>query len=237
MTRSMLKLSFFCLAAFGLVGCGDSASVRYIATIHMQLDGEIITGSAIRETSYTDQPNSMTGFRFGVSDKGEGIIVDRGPGKNGIFALLNSEGGSKEYPWILLNCFGIKLGDYKTYIEELRSIAVGQNCQFNDNTPQRRKLMPLIVAFTDESDPKTIVKVGTNEFDHAVGANATFIEITLQKVDDSTPLTRAMDVRLPWLVRAKNSKSAVLQPLPDGPIPRKYKITLANRVTKYYFKD
>lgn len=237
MARFIFKFSLFFVVALGLSGCGDTATVKYKTTIRMKVGGEIISGSSIRETTYTDQPNSLSGFRFGVSDKGEGIIVDRGVGKSGIFALLNGDTGSKEYPWIVLNCFGIKLGDYKTYIEELKSIAVGQTCQFNDHIHERRKLMPLIVSFSNESNSKTIVKYGTKEFNRAVGAKASFIEFILERVDDSTPLTKAMDARLPWLVRTKGSTSAVLHPLPNGPISKNYKITLANRVTRYYFKD
>ena len=90
MTRTF-AIMLLCFSS-ALAGCGQgSETIRYRATAIFDVGGKTVSGSAVRETSYTDTPNSLTGFGMSVKDNGEAIVVEVGEGSNPIYVLRNSK--------------------------------------------------------------------------------------------------------------------------------------------------
>lgn len=238
LARMTICLSI-CLSAMTLSGCGGagSSTVRYEVTARMKVGERFVTGSSVREITYTDTPNSLSQFALSTDDRGEGVVIDSGIGGKSIFVLLNDRDGSGEFPWLVTECFKIKLGGERAYIAELNAIPIGQTCEYYDRG-KGTSIMPLIVAFRDEREPKSIVALGDPGFDEAVGAKTYFMEFTLRRVDPATPLTVAMDRALPWLkdIPFNGSSFPQLDPGEPGVILPSTTSTLAQKVAKHYFK-
>jgi hypothetical protein len=230
----LLMLSVF----LGLTGCGnESATVRYRATAKVVVDGKLYEGSTVRETGFTETPHSLTGFAMSVTDKGEAIAVDSGGHGSAVYLLLNDDSGSAEFPHIVLRCFGITEDAAGSgWTAKLKNIPVQQKCTL---TPGKfDKIMPLVVSFQDEAVPKSIFEVTPESYREAFGVEARFVELQLERVDDSAQLDGDIDKRLPWLnqIPFGGSHIRVLDPSGNRNVPRD-QFTLAQRATGYYFKD
>jgi hypothetical protein len=235
MRRGLALLLLLILPA--LAGCGnESATIRYRATAKVVVDGRLYEGSAVRETSFTDTPHSLTGFGMAVKDDGEAVAVDVGPGRNAVYILLNDRSGSKEFPFIALRCFKVDSANDPEWITALRNIPLQQKCALTPSGLDR--IMPLVVAFRDEAVPKSIFEVTPESFREAFGVEARFVELELEHVNDGTALDSGIDKRLPWLnqIPFDGTKVRVLDPhAPRGTLAKN--ATLAQRVADYYFKD
>jgi hypothetical protein len=224
-------------AALVLAGCsGESATVRYKATAQFAVAGELHEASVVRETQYTYTPNSLTAFQAAVKDLGEGVVVDAGEGRNAIYVLLNHRTGDKVFPFIVTRCFGVETESDPEWPAALKSIPIGKQCALNAESLGNS--MPLVVAFRDEMEPKSIFEVTRESYRDTFGVEAGFIELSLERVDDRTPLTSGIDKRLPWLNRIPfDGRVRVLDPFVDWSKLTAAQATLANRVTDWYFRD
>jgi len=223
-----------------LAGCGnESATIRYRATATMVIDGEVREGSAVRETRFTSTPNSLTGFGMAVDDDGEGIVVETGLENHAIYVLLNDRSGSKVMHFTMMLCFGIDSGlpDYD-WVGALQDIPVGKTCTTASESIHKLA-RPLIVAFRRESVPASIFEVTPQSLKSAFNVDGYFKEITFERVPDNTPLTKAIDQRLPWLndIPFEGSNLRVLEPYDTTVRRRASTVPLAQRVTDYYFRD
>lgn len=235
-SRRGLALSFVLPTLLALAGCGDEcATVRYKVTATVAVAGRLYEGSVVRETRFTSTPNSLTGFAAAVKDVGEALVVDPGEGRSAVFVLLNDREGSKEFPFIVLRCFGIKSASDPEWPAALRSIPLGKKCTLSAGGLDR--IMPLVVAFRDEMDPKSIFEVTPASYRDAFGVDARFVELTLERADEGTSLDDGIDRRLPWLNRIPfDGHTRVLGPY-DASKLAAAQATLANRVTDRYFRD
>jgi len=236
--RSIFPAAACLLAALTLAGCGsESATIRYRATATMVIDGEVREGSAVRETRFTSTPNSLTGFGMAVADDGEGIVVETGLEDHAIYVLLNRRSGNKVMHFVMMQCFGIDSGlpDYD-WIGALRDISLGETCSIGAESIHKLA-RPLVVAFHSESVPASIFEVTPKSLKGAFNVDGYFREMTFERVPDDTPLTKAIDQRLPWLndIPFEGSSYRVLDP--SGPFGARSKARLAQTVTDYYFRD
>ena len=98
--------------------------------------------------------------------------------------------------------------------------------------------MPLVVAFRDEMDPKSIFEVTPDSYRDAFGVEGHFIELELERVDERTSMTAGIEKRLPWLNDIPfDGHVRVLDPFVDWSKLTIAQATLANRVADYYFRD
>jgi hypothetical protein len=223
-----------------LAGCGnESATIRYRATATMVIDGEVREGSAVRETRFTNTPNSLTGFGMAVKDAGEGIVVETGLEDHAIYILLNDRSGSKVMHFVMMQCFGIDSGlpDYD-WIGALRDIPTGETCSIGAESIHKLA-RPLVVAFRRESVPASIFEVTPKSLKGAFNVDGYFRDMSFERVPDNTPLTKAIDQRLPWLneIPFEGSSFRVLQPYDTTIRRRASDAPLAQRVTDMYFRD
>lgn len=218
-----------------LAGCsGDTAAVRYRATAKIAVNGKPFEGSSVRQTSITSTPNSLIGFALGVDDTGEGIIIDVGAGKT-VYVLLNDSNGSKRFPYIVMRCFENGGPVAPDSVALLKAVPVGTRCVLPAS--RMKAIMPLIVAFHDETVPKSIFVATEPGFTNPLGT-VRLVSIELERVAADTPLTRQVAQRLPWLndipfagsiVRALDPHVSQRTPTAD--------MTLAQRTTDRYFMD
>jgi hypothetical protein len=222
-----------------LAGCGnESATIRYRATATMVIDGEVHEGSAVHRVKFTDTPHSLTGFGMAVDDDGEGIVVETGLEDHAVYVLLHQRSGSKVMHFAMMQCFGIDSGlpDYD-WIGALRDIPTGKTC--NIGAESIHKLArPLVVAFRRESVPASIFEVTPKSLKSAFNVDGYFRDMTFERVPDNTPLTKAIDQRLPWLndIPFEGSDMRVLAPFDATKLLAK-DATLPQQVTDYYFRD
>lgn len=226
--------------AMALAGCGnESATIRYRATAKMVIDGEVREGSAVREMTITETPNSLTGFGLKVRDRGEAIIVDIGEGRSAVYFLRNDRSGTGyRLSGTMQNCFGIESGSSGSgWTKAFEEIPIGESCIIKPEVVARTT--PLIVAFRDESVPKSIFEVTPQSLKSVFNVDGYFSEMTFERVPDNTPLTKTIDQRLPWLndIPFEGSNIRVLEPYDTTVRRRASTVPLAQRVTDYYFRD
>ena len=223
------------LGTLALAGCtGDTAAVRYRATAKIAVNGQPFQGSTVRQTSITSTPHSLSGFRLGVSDIGEGIIIDAGAGRT-IYVLLNDFSGSKRFPYIVMRCFENGGPVAPDSVVLLNDVAVGGRCVLTGS--RLNAIMPLVVAFHDQAVPKSMYEATKSGFTNPLGA-VELLSIELERVAAETPLTRLLDDQLPWLndIPFEGSIIRSLDPYFSQRTPTA-DMTLAQRVTDRYFRD
>jgi hypothetical protein len=237
---SLLNALLCVATAMMLAGCGNkSATIRYRVTARVVVDGKVYEGSTVRKTSFTETPHSLTGFAVSVSDKGEAVAIDVGNQRSTIYLLRNGSSGSAEFPYIVLNCFGVMQGAADSdWIKALADVPIRQKCILTPGTLEKKKIMPLVVAFRDETVPKSIFELTQQNFQEAFGVKAWFAELQLERVDDRTPLDRNIDKRLPWLnqIPFDGTHFRMLDPHVPRGMPAS-EATLAQSATDYYFRD
>ena len=236
--RSGLTLAALGMAGAMLAGCGnESATIRYRATAKMVIDGDVREGSAVHRVKFTDTPHSLTGFGRAVDDDGEGIVIDTGLEDHAVYVLLHDRSGSKVMHFAMMQCFGIDSGlpDYD-WIGALRGIPLGKTCSIDAETIHKYS-RPLVVAFHRESVPASIFEVTPKSLKGAFNVDGYFREMVFERVPDNTPLTKAIDQRLPWLneIPFEGSNYRVLDP--SGPFGARSDARLGQTVTDYYFRD
>ncbi len=225
------------LFLYALVGCsGESEEIRYRATAGAVVDGKLYEGTVVRKTRFTSTPNSLTGIQASVKDHGDAVRVDVGQDRSAVYLLLNDRGGGGEFPLIVWECFKIDTENNPDWIAELRDVPVGKKCTL---TPAGMgHIMPLVVAFRDESSPKSIFEVTRNSYREAFGVEAWFSHLTLERVDDAVPPGIAIDQHLPWLnqIPFEGTNIRSLDPhIPIGLLARD--ATLAQSVMDYFFTE
>ncbi len=237
--RFGVTLAALALAGAMLAGCGnESATIRYRATAKMVIDGDMREGSAVREMTITETPNSLTGFGLRVTDRGEAIIVDIGEGRSAVYFLRNDRSGSGyRLSGTMQNCFGIESGSSGSgWTKAFEEIPVGQSCVIKPEVVARTA--PLIVAFHRESVPASIFEVTPKSLKGAFNVDGHFREMVFERVPDNTPLTKAIDQRLPWLNEIPFDGTDIRKLDPHAPRGMARKdATLAQRVTDFYFRD
>lgn len=235
--RKIITLAF---AGLLLAGCGnESATIRYRATAEVVIDGEVRTGSAVRETKFTETPNSLVGFGLSVADDGEAIVVDTGIADNAIYVLRNDRSGSgQRISAVMQDCFKVESDRAGTgWTSAFNELPIGSRCRIGASDIHK-KIRPLIVAFRSETVPKSIFEVTPKTLKSVFGVEGRFQGMTFEKVSRNTPLTKAVDARLPWLddIPFDGTTSRKIDPhAPRGMARRD--ATLAQRVTDYYFRD
>jgi hypothetical protein len=220
-----------------LTACsGETATIRYKATATVSVDGQVYRGFSVRETSITATPNSVTGFALGVRDIGEGIMVDLGSSRNAIYVLRNDKTGSAEFPYLTMRCFEEPdSAGTDEFVAKLAAAPIGKTCKLTPS--QHKTIMPLVVAFRDETVPKSIYEVTKPGFSNSLG-DVRLVSIELERVVADMPLTRTINPRLPWLnqVPFDGSNIRVLDPH-FSPNLAATKQTLANSATDLYFEN
>lgn len=225
------------VVAFVLSGCaGEAATIRYRMTAKVLVAGKIYQGSAVQQVRWTATPHSLTGFGSSVTRMGEAVVIDVGEGRSAVYVLLNNRSGSAVTPYVAARCFGIEGDPKRSWAERVDAVPVGRRCTLSPGA--NADIMPLVVAFKDESVPKSIFELTPQGYRNAFGVDASFGELVLERVDPKTPIEKGIDKRLPWLNQIPfDGLVRVLDPYFDAGKLAAKDATLANKVADYFFRE
>lgn len=175
-----------------------SATVNFRLTYEVDTPEGVKTGSGVWAATY-EMLNGYIGWQFWASTEGEAIPVDFGS-RGTLYAILSST----KYPAgdgfvsLLIDAFGVRkiIGKHERQsiynfaaISGRRDLSDGS---FDD-------LLPKMVRFGDEKDPKTVEAVEPHNLAASFGAGVRLAHVTLETTKE--PVTRGIEKRLGWLSR------------------------------------
>lgn len=137
-------------------------SWRYKMTIAVETPEGLKTGSAVREINLKFVPNPLVGERGNhpysadLKLKGEAVVVDLGQ-RGKLFALLKGEAGNQNYSDALM--FQVFSGPTSWGVLETAEYYKDKKMGKITLDPLTYPGYPMLVAFEDMSDPKTVQRV------------------------------------------------------------------------------
>lgn len=191
------------LCALPLASCqGERATVRFKVIASATVDGRPVESSSVMEISYSKVTHSLIGNGGATRLYGEAVVFDL-DGKGTVYILpiqhAPNASSSQVYEYGILTTFGINnsIGSLsEADFQKLRN-ATGRH-PFRLYKTTR---LPAFVAFTNESDPKTIFEIYPQELGRyfsGVKFSGLDIELTTE------PVTKKLREQLPWLKSASD---------------------------------
>jgi len=210
------------LAMLAALFIGDQIRInrpghKYRLTVEVETPAGIKAASGVLSV-HPDRGYSRAGH---TTTHGDAVFVDLGGGKN-LVALL-------AHPDKTLDLDGINYVALRAYK------AAGKNVSFNEMSgmtgvaPVAGALIPVLVTFTDASDPATAHAVPPDDLEAAFGKGFQLLGVSAEVVPNGLwpldfggplgePVTRGIETKLPWLKGADASAATALRAagLPGG---------------------
>jgi hypothetical protein len=194
----------------GCVLLRPSAELRYRLTVEVDTPSGLKTGFSVIAVRVVKNPDWLTpeGRGTRTSFRGEAVAVDVAPGKT-LFALLRTASGlsgAADYPWFafrdLLHGAKDRLDSIRTMQQwKGRAIPItGTEELHADNQIKQVSVLPMLVAFTDIKDARSVVAVEPNALNTAFGSGMTLRRITVAVTDDD--VSTGVEKRLPRFGKA-----------------------------------
>jgi len=176
------------VSALFLVSCGLFADVwqwNQKLTVEVLIDGQVVSGSAVSHV-WWQEANAFDVYPSGY--EGEATVVDLGQ-RGKIFALIDEE---TKYiaQYTLDNKLGYNRGDYEELLPAIM--------RFRGAKDVPRDRYPVLVTFTDTSNPKTIRKVDPDNLSATFGPGISLVRVMLEITDEKTAFGKVEPI-LPWL--------------------------------------
>jgi hypothetical protein len=183
---------------------------KYRLTVEVETPEGVKSASAILSV-HPDRGYSRHGH---TSTRGDAVLVDLGGGKN-LIALLAHLDKSLDFDDINY----VALRAYK---------AAGRNPSFNDmsrmtgTVPVTGALIPVLVSFTDLSDPASARNAPPDDLEAALGKGFRLHGVSAEVVPNGVwpldfggplgePVTRGIEAKLPWLKGADDPAARALR--------------------------
>jgi hypothetical protein len=183
---------------------------KYRLTVEVETPEGVKSASAILSV-HPDRGYSRHGR---TSTRGDAVLVDLGGGKN-LIALLAHLDKSLDFDDINY----VALRAYK---------AAGRNPSFNDmsrmtgTVPVTGALIPVLVSFTDLSDPASARNAPPDDLEAALGKGFRLHGVSAEVVPNGVwpldfggplgePVTRGIEAKLPWLKGADDPAARALR--------------------------
>jgi hypothetical protein len=205
--RAVLRSFLFAGAALPLAGCwGDGTVVKRIKVIaKAEVDGKIVEGSSVTELKW--RPRYDGGMH--ASEQGEAVVLEL-PGRGVIYVLsmtITKDGSDNGHIWPreVQLAVGLKGGIHK---EDLPKIQAFQGRVPFIAWAEDMKL-PIMAAFKDESEFRSVYQVLPNDFSKHFGAGVKFIGVEFEVTEE--PITDGvLAKRLPMILqRPKKTPEAI----------------------------
>lgn len=169
-------------------------------TVEVEVDGQLSTGSSVVKVTVSDSDPLTKGLGFSsqFGARGEAAFVEL-PGKRYLFALLDGGPPDSGPQTNAINIFKDQLprrGDER--------FAIVAKSRFKKDIP--RSHYPLLVTFTDITDPTTVKVVDPDNLAETFGPRVSLKRITLEITDE--PMTEGkIEQVLGWLDDPKVMKN------------------------------
>lgn len=206
------------IGGLALAGCDAQGQVlptyRYRLTVEVETPEGVRSGSSVIEvrTSVAGRYSVPTPRTISHSVRGEAATVDLGPERSKIFALLQSD---DDVDWASNIFYRLSRDDYdKKY--KSNKVKRGQDIEENFrymlklhekiNVPKKYhrwpyagngSSRPILVTFTDTSDPRSIIKLDPDNLEDYYGAGVKIKGIYIQMTND--PVSTGISTILPWV--------------------------------------
>lgn len=173
---------------------GLTYDYRYRLSLEVEVDGQIKSGSSvIQVTRQFDPVPGMAWPHYSTTAIGQAVFVDLGPRGN-LFVLLTNE-GDKSPEVLAARVFHFDPIDQIDNAEQRRrATKLTAERAHAQLTPER---LPILVTFSDLTDPKTARVVQPNEFEATIGPGVRFKAAWIEMTE--APVTTGIYKILPWL--------------------------------------
>jgi len=161
-------------------------SHRYRLTLAIEVDGQVHTGSSVIEVRFKRQPRFLPDVaEYAIGVHGQAALVDLGP-HGVIVAALHPgtiENGPVRAAYLALIAYGMRGSD------DYPKMAAQTG---------RRELprMPLLIWFSDITDPNTARAITSADFPGLFGPSARLKEASVEITQE--PVVIDLDKKLPW---------------------------------------
>ena len=184
--------------------------MRFRSILTLRVDGERREFSNVYQVSYRRAGRSLLGFPTSTRTWGEAIPVDLGERGRaylmlGFYNETSASFGNGTYAYAILETWdvatggpgGLKAEDYFE-LAALKGRVPFRNSSGHSVDTYRELAHPDMVAFRDESDPKSIHRFRVEDMASHFGAGVEFVSLELEITDD--PVTSGeLERYLPWL--------------------------------------
>lgn len=187
LARPLLRILALISSLF-LTSCGLFADVwewNQRLTVEVLVDGQIVSGSAVSHV-WWQEANALDVYPSGY--KGEATVVDLGQ-RGKLFALIGEE-TTYIAQYTLDDKLGYSRGDYEGLLPAIM--------RFRGAKDVPRDRYPVLVTFTDTSNPKTIRKVDPHNLAATFGPGISLVRVVLEITDEKTAFGKVEPI-LPWL--------------------------------------
>ncbi|PBC08443.1 hypothetical protein CK230_21230 [Mesorhizobium sp. WSM3859] len=187
------------ILALSLAACGFLADVwewNQKLTVEVFVDGKVVSGSAVSHV-WWQEANALDVYPSGYN--GEATMVDLGP-RGKLFALI---GEQTKYvaQYTLHDELGYTRSDYERLLPAI--------ARFRGSRDVSHDRYPLLVTFTNLSDPTTLRKADPENLAAAFGPGVSLKVIRLEITDEK--VTEGIVERyLPWLEAVGRSRSTLI---------------------------
>lgn len=179
---------------------------RFRLAIEVQVDGEVRSGSSVIEVQTTDYNVGMPGAKGTRSlVRGQAVFVDLGKGRNVIATLGSGPAGTVDWIADLTRSAFMPIHPGLKY----RDVP-----NLTGSAPLTGQYIPILVTFSDLTDPKTARVVAPDRFDQVFGDGVRFKRAFVEMVPAGSwpfsaigwpaslagePITRGLEKKMPWL--------------------------------------
>jgi hypothetical protein len=180
-------------------------TVRYRLTLGALVDGELKTGSSVREVTYGKQSKFAAQHELSIGYRGEAVVLDLGS-RGKLFALLVADTDSRSGPeWIVLRAFNFDGGSLPGPVEE----GMKQVSRLSGKRELPLDSLPMLVRFRYLNDAMTIERINPLNIGERFGADSKLVRATLEIVPagiwpfnrygiTGEPITKGIEGNLPW---------------------------------------
>ena len=172
---------------------------RYEITIEVDTPEGVRSGSSVREVKWSAQPRSFGNF-FTFKQRGEAVAVDL-PGGQTLFSPMDNNG----YDTVLTGFGAASTGDLKLVLDRANADRKIYTFPSENELRPRRLHLPIMVWFSDLNDPKSVMKVNSEDFEAAFGPGVRLKRITMQMT--GKPVTQQIERRLKWLPELRKRRA------------------------------
>lgn len=187
-----------------LSGCGDGTlDYRYRLTVEVDTPEGLKSGSSVIEIEQRLVRPGSNPAGVGVERKvrGEAVAIDL-PGGLTLYALLRSDNNIDWASYVMQTLAPRTQGeDFAQQLDDMLALegelTLPRKFPPVGHLPER-SAYPMLVTFTDLSDPTSVAEVDPDDLAATFGKGVSLKRITVQITDD--PVTTGIEKRLGWLI-------------------------------------